>query len=364
MRLINLTFKKYPAQTADAIYVREMSKGFSKELGENYLLVVLQNKSKELDGVSVVTTNFFSSTHRSVLYFFWIPFFIIFRERWGKERVLFSADRFLMLSLIFWKKVLFFQYRLCVDWHTERGTWKEGVVLRYAEKHITTTNHLRKRLISKYGISPEKVKAMYGGFKPEIVSVSREGLGLPKDKKLIAYVGLFRTLGMEKGLKTMIESITFSGSNDWVVVAVGGTKEEIEYYKKYARDLKVLERCIFIERVSTDKVLEYESLMDVLVIPYPDKDHFRNCGFPMKAYEYMASGVPVVYSRLDIIHEVLGGLGTPFVPDDPKDLADKINAIIENSSKFKRMSDEARRVASSLTWNDKARNIINYIDER
>ena len=68
----------------------------------------------------------------------------------------------------------------------------------------------------------------------------------------------------------------------------------------------------------------YEQASDVLVIPYPDKPHFRLYGFPMKVYEYMASQRPIVYSKLELAEEVLPDCGYGFVPDDPNDLVEKI----------------------------------------
>ena len=67
----------------------------------------------------------------------------------------------------------------------------------------------------------------------------------------------------------------------------------------------------------------YEQASDALVIPYPDKPHFRLYGFPMKVYEYMASQRPIIYSKLELVEEVLSDCGYGFTPDDPIDLAEK-----------------------------------------
>ena len=63
---------------------------------------------------------------------------------------------------------------------------------------------------------------------------ARKILNLPLDKNVVGYVGLFKTMGMEKGIKTMIESLK-NLSEKVIMVFIGGKSEEILEYKKIGK---------------------------------------------------------------------------------------------------------------------------------
>ena len=116
-----------------------------------------------------------------------------------------------------------------------------------------------------------------------------------------------------------------------------------------------------MERQSSEKVVEYELAMDILVIPYPDKHHFRNYGFPMKVWEYMASSRPIVYSDLEIIREVLERRATSFQPDNAHSLANAILSVYQDVESAEEISRKNSRDVEAYTWKAKAENILNFI---
>ena len=191
---------------------------------------------------------------------------------------------------------------------------------------------------------------------------ARKTLNLPADKNIIGYVGLFKTMGMEKGINTMIESLKNLNENE-IMIFIGGKDEEIKEYKKIAKENGVLERCIFEGRKDFKEVVLYEQASDVLVIPYPDKPHFRLYGFPMKVYEYMASQRPIVYSKLELVEEILSDCGYGFIPDGPKDLAEKIKEAIGAKDADEKIKIAYEKV-KNYTWQKKAENIVAFIKSK
>jgi glycosyltransferase involved in cell wall biosynthesis len=97
------------------------------------------------------------------------------------------------------------------------------------------------------------------------------------------------------------------------------------------------------------------------VIPYPDQPHFRNYGFPMKVYEYMAAKRPIIYSQLELTEEILSDCGFTFTPDDPEDLAKTIKYVFENKAEAQKKVELANNKLKDLTWDKKAEKIINII---
>ena len=65
-------------------------------------------------------------------------------------------------------------------------------------------------------------------------SEARRTLKLPLDKKIVGYIGLFKTMGMEKGINTMILALR-NLSEDVIMAFIGGKDEEILEYKKIGK---------------------------------------------------------------------------------------------------------------------------------
>ncbi|MFA5173385.1 MAG: glycosyltransferase family 4 protein [Candidatus Paceibacterota bacterium] len=366
MKLIYLTSKSYPGRTADHNFVKNMAKTFSQKLGEDFLFVGAKLDEEEFQGVNKLNLRLEKNKGRALFYFFWLPFFYFKRRNEGL--IFFSNDSYLILILIFWKKIFRLKYFICSDWHQMFSDFRDKLMARGSDFLITTSDRLKKLLIEKTGVSGEKIITARGGAdlkkfqinsKSEIPS-KRKMLGLPEDKKLVGYIGGFKTMGMDKGIGIMIKALKFLRS-DFAMVFVGGKEKEIEEYKEIAEREKVSERVIFLEYQKEEKIAEYEEAMDILVIPYPDSLHFREWGFPMKVYEYMASGTPIIYSDLDLINEVLKGRGLSFKPEDEKDLASKINFLTENKSEGEKMTKEAKTSVKNFTWESRAEKILKFI---
>ncbi len=156
-----------------------------------------------------------------------------------------------------------------------------------------------------------------------------------------------------KGQEVLLRAMPLLPDNVQAALAGRGPLEE--KLRKLARDLGVLERVRFLGYLK-----EVSSIYDeawLCVIPSLWE------GFGMVAVEAMASGVPVVASRIPGLSEVVGEAGLLFEAGNPSDLADKISALlkspglwaenrrrgIERAGKFsiERMAEEYRRIYST-----------------
>src|SRR3989344_2951300 len=111
---------------------------------------------------------------------------------------------------------------------------------------------IKKRLID-LGISEDKILVAPDGVDLQRFDLNlpkneaRVRLNLPKDKKLIGYVGAFRILGMEKGLDVAILAMK-ALPIDAILVLVGGHLQDIEYYKNLSHKIGVEKKIILIGR--------------------------------------------------------------------------------------------------------------------
>ena len=364
MKLVYLTSKKYPSTTADHFFIKSMSQAFTEVMGKRFLLLVfgvIPNEINKINVVSICSLKHF----RTIFYFFWILYFTVIKKGFNKDTVCFGNDPNLLLILIFWKKTLGFKYKICSDWHMLHNNFKDKLIAENSDYLITTSDKLKKKILSLFTIESEKILTAYGGvdlkkYKNIDKREARDNLKLPQNKKIVSYVGLYKTMGMEKGISTMIDSLLYL-SKDTVMMFVGGRDMEIEYYRKQANEIGVDDRCIFVEMVDFDRVILYEQASDVLAIPYPDKPHFRQYGFPMKVYEYMASKRPILYSKLELVEEVLFDCAFGFEADNKKDFAEQVEYILENKELSIKKSQKAYKKVLGFTWDARVRNIVTFL---
>ena len=148
------------------------------------------------------------------------------------------------------------------------------------------------------------------------------------------------------------------------MVFVGGSDGQIKEYFDLAQKEEVEGRCIFVKKQPFEKVVQYEMAMDALVIPYPNQPHFRDYGFPLKVWEYMAAGRPIIYSNLMIIAEVLEGKGVAFEPDDPASLATAVLNVFQNRESAEEVANRNSKDAINYTWKTRAIKIIDFINKK
>lgn len=365
MEVFYLTTKKYPSTTADNIYVYELSRALTKLLREDFSLVVRQSKLSSKD-VNIIETK--QSLHSRLLNF--TIFFInkYFFKKTDKNLIFISNDQNILLVVIFVKIILFKNYKVVFDAHMLSETWKDNIIIKLSDKIITTSDVLNSN-ISGYLKHASKVKTIYGGVNIEkFANISKqEGAGLCKiqdvqNKIVIGYIGGFKSLGQDKGLKTVIKALSFLDEK-FIFIGVGGTDEEIEELFGYAKEAGVQDRCILHKKVNNEDVPLYLLICDVLVIPYPAKKHFTDYGFPMKVFEYMAADKKILYSDLKITNDFLSqfdkSLCRSFEPENPESFAKEVVLITsENNSNQKSFKEHIK----SYTWKKKAESIIEFIN--
>ena len=82
------------------------------------------------------------------------------------------------------------------------------------------------------------------------------------------------------------------------------------------------------------------------VAPYPAMDTDSDQYFsPLKVYEYMAAGLPVVASRVGQLPEIMGESAYLVPPSDPEALAAALDALVANPVERARVGSDNRRQA-------------------
>jgi glycosyltransferase involved in cell wall biosynthesis len=370
MKLVYFTSKTFPASTADHHFVLQMSRAFTSLLHEDFLLVVGAERNDELRDIPHHSFDL-KMIRGKRLFIFFKSLSLVFRKKlYTADTVFFTNDRPLLRMLFFWKRFFCFKYLVVSDWHMIREGDGEKEIIQKSDRLITTTEHLKDLMVSRFRVPEKKILTVYGGVDLDIFAnitdspeILRKRLNLPIRDFLVGYVGYYKTMGMSKGLDTMIEALAFIPDESVKMVFVGGNSAEIAEYSTLAKEKGVFDRVIFVPIVPSETLALYEKAADVLVVPYPDRPHYREYGFPMKTYEYLAAKKPVIYSDLPIIAEVLSDCAVSFKPGNAEDLAEKILEIKNHPERVKELIARGYEKASDCTWKKRAEKIIAFAKE-
>ncbi|MFQ5627042.1 MAG: glycosyltransferase, partial [Methyloligellaceae bacterium] len=117
--------------------------------------------------------------------------------------------------------------------------------------------------------------------------------------------------------------------------------------------------------VEPSRVPTYLAAADVLVLPNSGvTDISRYYTSPLKLFEYMATGRPIVASDLPAMQEVLvEGETALLVPsDDPAALAAAICRLRSRPALAQRLAQQAKRAVGAYAWDQRATRLLNFLD--
>lgn len=259
----------------------------------------------------------------------------------------------------------------CHDWF-KRGRSIQLWLLRNVNEIITTNSYIQDAFLS-HGFSPLHVHVLPNGVDLSVFSLeyekktAQEAHGLPErildigSKCVLLYTGSFRTMGEEKGVGETLRAMQHL-PQDIIFLAVGGSEGDITYYKKLASDFGVSERAFFFGRVGKKELALFQRAADILVMPFPKRAHFEFHMSPLKTFEYMASGRPIVATNLPSIRAILDDTCAYFVsPEDPSALAQCIVYVREHADEALQKASQARKLVEKYRWDKRASTIIGLI---
>jgi glycosyltransferase involved in cell wall biosynthesis len=125
------------------------------------------------------------------------------------------------------------------------------------------------------------------------------------------------------------------------LVVLGGDGPSIESYRSRCRDLGLDGAAIFAGPRPVERLGSYLAQADVLVSP-----RLLGTNTPMKVYSYLASGRPIVATRLPTHTQVLTDEVACLVEPEPAAFARGLVRLFADPAAGKRLGEAARRLAA------------------
>ncbi|MEE8596680.1 MAG: glycosyltransferase family 4 protein [bacterium] len=227
----------------------------------------------------------------------------------------------------------------------------ERIIDRYsmilADKIIVLSEWSKRRLNKLGRIPNSKITVLPSGTDTELFQ--------PLEKKECCdklhfdpsfyYVGFIGSFFLHQGIDTLINAapIILSEIENTRFLLVGDGPM-MDIWKNKVKKKGIQDAFIFTSQVPYKKVPEYIGVMDICVAPH-QKD--SNQASPVKIFDYMACGRPIVASDIDVVREIVGESECALLvaPQEVDNLVKGIISLIEDEERRKEMSIRGREYA-------------------
>ena len=178
---------------------------------------------------------------------------------------------------------------------------------------------------------------------------AREQLGFAQDTRICVYTGTVSSL---KGIDYLVGAARLLPDVSFILAG------------RIATEFKGVTIPLNITLMGEREQGELPAILqaaDTLLLPHPDNDYSQS---PMKLFEYMASGVPIVASRLPSISEILNDDNSVLVEAGRAEtLAEGITTVFGDKERAVRLAAQAQRDVADYTWEPRGQKIAAFIRE-
>ena len=230
---------------------------------------------------------------------------------------------------------------------------REKELLMASDRVVAVSSGVRDHVV-RFGVPPARVVVVHNGVDVTLFGAGRGNAvrrryGL-RGKPVIGFAG---SLKAWHGVRTLVLALAGLPENvHLLVVGDGPQREDLE---ALATTLEVSPRLRLAGAVPHDRMPDFLAAMDIAVAPYEPQAGFYFS--PLKVFEYMAAGLPVVASNQGDLPEIIGDAGILVAPGDEPALRDALTDLLQDERMRKALSLRARRRARAMSWDAVARDI-------
>jgi glycosyltransferase involved in cell wall biosynthesis len=215
----------------------------------------------------------------------------------------------------------------------------------YADAIITQT-HTLKRIISK--VTDVPVYVVPNGvntkkFKPCDSYVLRSRLGIPENAIVITFSGSFRKWHGAHLIPEIARRLMESHKDIYFLMI--GSGQLLGKIKSAG-----MKNTIFLGSVNYNKLPAYLGISDICIAPFDASEfrYFDILGFwwnPLKLFEYLGMGKPVVSFDFDEVRKIIANCGVLARPGDLDDFVEKLEYLVNNKNERQKLGNNARAIA-------------------
>jgi UDP-glucose:(heptosyl)LPS alpha-1,3-glucosyltransferase len=214
---------------------------------------------------------------------------------------------------------------------------------------ICLTNKLKQEVVDHYGVGPERVIIIPNAvnveqfspiYRPIACKMIRQQHQLSESDIVFLFVG---GDWERKGVPTLLQAFARIRQNGQKLMIVGHGNQA--HYLRICERLGITQNVTFVSH--TDQVHYYYAAADVFVFPS------RYEAFALTPLEAMASGLPILVSKVAGVNEIMEDGVHGLLLDDPLDVSElsrKMELLASDASLRAFLGKNARQLTEEWTW--------------
>jgi glycosyltransferase involved in cell wall biosynthesis len=217
-----------------------------------------------------------------------------------------------------------------------------------SKKIITVSEYSKRDIAGVFQVPHEKISVTYEGTAlPETASpllVDKVKKYFLLEKPYLLFVGTLErkknVVQLSRGFDVLIKKY----GHDVDLVIAGKIDKHYPEIKHKALDIKNNTRVIFTGYVEDEE----------LVALYHGAQAFVSAslheGFGLPGVEAMKSGLPLIVSNIEVFNEIYDNAAVYFDPNDPNDIAEKMNIVVKDQQFRSQLSVHSRARSQLFDW--------------
>jgi glycosyltransferase involved in cell wall biosynthesis len=281
-----------------------------------------------------------------------------------KPDVIFSMDiliAFLAYPLVKRHGVRVVYYTIDIDYRLipyrflqPLGKWLESWNIRHADLVLSINEGLREYTI-QMGAQREKTEVIRTGIDLKRFDSSRvdgisirEKYGIQKDDIVLFFMGwLYHFSGLKE---VALEMTKIKDTHPNLKLFIVGDGDAYKDLKNLREEYHLEQQMILADKQPYDLIPNLIAAADICLLPAYDNEIMHNI-VPIKMYEYMAMGKPIISTKLPGVMKEFGTDNGVIYVDKPKDVLKKAIELVESGSVDK-AGRKARKFVEKLDWDD------------
>jgi len=224
-------------------------------------------------------------------------------------------------------------------------------------KFVATISHGLKSSVVEAGGLSEKIYVV-----PDAVDLSnynsasdrktiRANLGIIENKPVAVYTG---GAAPGKGVEVLLNAARLEPGVEFYVVGVSSQNLE-----RIVTTTPVPSNVNIVKRVDASKAAQYQLAADMLLLPQESLQSQS----PLKLYEYIAAGQPIIATNLEPIREVLEHEKSALLatPSSHESFAEQINKLKSNPDMGRTLAANAQQRIGNWSWERRGEQIADLV---
>ncbi len=269
------------------------------------------------------------------------------------------------------------------NWNFVKAAIKHGVPAIYEHHHhedkqfepeivnhplfqvaVTVADTVQETMI-QHGMPPEKLIKLHNGYnhffmerQPEKAAAWREKLLKDGRNHLVVYAGALQQF---KGIDILID--VAAQMPDVQFACAGGKPTEVEHYQQLAKE-KQVNNILFLGYILHNELASLLQAANILAHPHCS-GKAATFTSPMKLFDYLASGNPVVATEIPSLTEFKNtqAIAAWCEPDNPTQFAESLRLVLEKYPRKIEGYTEIIEFVKQFSWENRAAKILSYVHE-